>query len=359
MLDELLKKLKKSLPPSLQAKLFGGKKSKSKKAKDSEDEDEDEDEDEVETEDTEIEEDAESDNDATEPRVKKPSPKKNSSEDDEEDESEDGEEADENEDEEEESEEELKKKKKQKIVRGAIIAGIVLFVLSELMPGNDELAEAPEVTEEVPFKRPGGVRQAQETTEAAPAENTEVPTQPETESTQELVTTDSPIIEPVPEPTPINEPTITEMPPIETQPEQVPVLESERVVVETKPAPTTLGMQESTSPMEFTEVEEKPVEKPRNLLENIAEELNKKLDYTPPPDYLNSGRGLVYNCKGKHWACVDRESYFQCRSNFRWSQQEKKEPECGVRDVYETLEDCRVIQVHYINMSEPTDFCSL
>ena len=350
MLDELLKKLKKSLPPSLQAKLFAGKKSKNKKGKDSDDENEDEEE--IDIDDAETEEDEESDNDATEPRLKKPaSKKKNSKEDesdDDENENEDDEDAEGAEDEEE-SEEELKKKKKQKIVRGAIIAGIVLFVLSELMPGDDEFAETPETTEEVvPVKLPGGLRQAQETTETTPAENTESP-----------VVTETPVVEqevvPETQPAPVTEPTVVEM-----QPEPTPTIqESEPVTIETTNSPPVLGIQEPTSPMEFTEVEEKPIEKPRNLLENIADELNKKLDYTPPPDYLNSGRGLVYNCKGKHWACVDRESYFQCRSNFRWSQQEKKEPECGVRDVYETLEDCRVIQVHYINMSEPTDFCSL
>lgn len=31
-------------------------------------------------------------------------------------------------------------------------------------------------------------------------------------------------------------------------------------------------------------------------------------------NYQITGRGLIYNCKGKHWACVDKANYMRCRS---------------------------------------------
>jgi hypothetical protein len=76
-----------------------------------------------------------------------------------------------------------------------------------------------------------------------------------------------------------------------------------------------------------------------------------------PPDYLIIGRGLVYNCLGKHWACVDKKSYFQCSRNFKARKIQKKKPLCSVVAVYTSDEDCQTIQTYNINTSVPTDFC--
>ena len=51
-------------------------------------------------------------------------------------------------------------------------------------------------------------------------------------------------------------------------------------------------------------------EKKEKKVEKVEEE---KITYTPPPDYEKLGRGLVYNCDLKHWACVNRVGYFQCQ----------------------------------------------
>ncbi|MBT7610409.1 MAG: hypothetical protein HN576_11680 [Bacteriovoracaceae bacterium] len=76
-----------------------------------------------------------------------------------------------------------------------------------------------------------------------------------------------------------------------------------------------------------------------------------------PPDYIIIGRGLVYNCEGKHWACVDKSSYFQCSRNFKQSRIQNIKPACSVIAVYRSDEDCQVVQTHKINTSSPTDFC--
>ena len=47
------------------------------------------------------------------------------------------------------------------------------------------------------------------------------------------------------------------------------------------------------------------------IVGNEATPAPKKMEvkaYVAPPAYDNLGRGLVYNCKGRHWACVDKDS---------------------------------------------------
>ena len=87
--------------------------------------------------------------------------------------------------------------------------------------------------------------------------------------------------------------------------------------------------------------------------------IRKKLEYTSPPDYTQSGRGLVYNCKGQHWACVDKSSYFQCRKNYFWARQENKPPECAIKNVYANDTDCHIVHEHYLNNQQSTDFCEV
>ena len=87
--------------------------------------------------------------------------------------------------------------------------------------------------------------------------------------------------------------------------------------------------------------------------------IRQKLEYTAPPDYTQAGRGLVYNCKGQHWACVDKSSYFQCRKNYFWARQESKPPECAIKNVYANDTDCHIIHEHYLNNQQSTDFCKV
>jgi len=115
---------------------------------------------------------------------------------------------------------------------------------------------------------------------------------------------------------------------------------------------------EAPAPTPIQKVETQPkAEKPQDIATKIAGVVSQKQEYASPPDYSVLGRGLVYNCVGKHWACVDRQQYFECRDNMVWSEQNQKSPECVIRNVYANYEDCKTIQIHYINMAEPTDFC--
>ena len=87
------------------------------------------------------------------------------------------------------------------------------------------------------------------------------------------------------------------------------------------------------------------------------EELKGPAEFVAAPEYSEVGRGLVYNCKGKHWACINKYSYFACRDNLKWAKENKKVLECYTKDVYRNEKDCRIIQTHYINTNLKTDFC--
>ncbi len=78
---------------------------------------------------------------------------------------------------------------------------------------------------------------------------------------------------------------------------------------------------------------------------------------TPPPAYDQLGRGLVYNCKDKYWACVDRSAYLTCNKNFKYNESVGKSKECVVQAIYATDEDCAKIQKYNVSVSQSTDFC--
>jgi hypothetical protein len=81
-------------------------------------------------------------------------------------------------------------------------------------------------------------------------------------------------------------------------------------------------------------------------------------EYTPPPSYEQLGRGLVYNCKEKYWACLDKPAYIACNKNMKWNSSHGKTSECAVTNVYNSDEDCSVMQKYNISTSVPTtSFC--
>ena len=93
--------------------------------------------------------------------------------------------------------------------------------------------------------------------------------------------------------------------------------------------------------------------KPINLEDKIvADDI-----YIAPPVYDQLGRGLVYNCKEKYWSCVDKLSYVTCNKNMKWNKSHKKPIECAVSNVYNSDDDCGVVQKYNISTSKPTTFC--
>lgn len=75
-----------------------------------------------------------------------------------------------------------------------------------------------------------------------------------------------------------------------------------------------------------------------------------------PPEYASVGRGLVYNCEGKHWACVNRTDYFKCATVQKYSQVNGRNPSCVSREVFYSSDHCARGQLSKIHMRKiPTE----
>lgn len=131
------------------------------------------------------------------------------------------------------------------------------------------------------------------------------------------------------------------------------------------PADNTTGSEVSKDTVDGTTAEQ-PTDD--NLTEKILSDLEQqtkknevkrdKKDYVAPPDYEYIGRGLVYNCTGKHWACVDAPSYRICEENSASNKHLKKPVECYPFNVYQSQKGCESMQNRMVSSSAKTSFCS-
>lgn len=176
------------------------------------------------------------------------------------------------------------------------------------------------------------------TMEPAPQPTPEVAMKPEAE-TEVVTDTSEPEIEPEPEP--------------EVFPTSIPQADAVDTTADVSNVGEVYGETETeTQEKSSTDLGNAVVSK---MKEEIIKE--KKKEYIAPPGYEEVGRGLVYNCVGKHWACVDKKTYFQCNANEMWNTENNKPIECKVLNVYASLKDCRKIQEYNINTLAKTDFC--
>ncbi len=99
------------------------------------------------------------------------------------------------------------------------------------------------------------------------------------------------------------------------------------------------------------------------ILEDLEKQVKKdqpkevKKEYVGPPDYEYRGRGLVYNCSGKHWACVDGPSYKSCEDNFSSTTYKKKNIECYPFNIYDSQKGCAMMQNRVVSSNAKTGFC--
>lgn len=93
------------------------------------------------------------------------------------------------------------------------------------------------------------------------------------------------------------------------------------------------------------------------ILNETQKQIEQTVEYVEPPDYTKYGRGLVYNCKLKYWACIDRPRWFMCKDNLKYSNFYGKDKECFPVNVYASQRDCRIMQLHNINTNAETQFC--
>jgi hypothetical protein len=240
------------------------------------------------------------------------------------------------------------KKKKSKVIQIVIGVAVVGLLASEFLM-EEEPEQLPVVKTKRKKKKPNKKAPvAKKDTKQEPAAVADTP-EPKKKVEPKPSNTQDPAPEPDsvqldPEPVEVAKPTIEPKNEPET-PTQVEV-PNELSLGEGKPDETIVENRDTAINDIIDQLADDSEE--GGKIEQKLEE-NKKLEYTKPPTYLDAGRGLVYNCKGKHWACVNKESYIACRNNEKWSQQNEKGPECSVADVYASDTDCRIVQVDNVN----------
>jgi hypothetical protein len=135
---------------------------------------------------------------------------------------------------------------------------------------------------------------------------------------------------------------------------------SEEATLANEPTPSLPKMGQNQNTEEMKKVEEEIKNNSKSLEDKMLESIKeaKKKEYVGPPNYENLGRGLVYNCTDKHWSCVDKKSFFQCRDNHAWIRANKKTPECAIKNVYANVKDCQKVQQYYVDNLITMDECS-
>jgi hypothetical protein len=137
--------------------------------------------------------------------------------------------------------------------------------------------------------------------------------------------------------------------------------------------PTTVPEGEGSTtqnPDQMTDGGDKPAEG-GDMTEQILKDLEKQIgadqaatkepeatSYIAPPDYENVGRGLAYNCVGKHWACIDGPSFKVCQQNNTALKSQNRAKECVPDSVYQSDSACGWVQRQKITGNAKTDFCN-
>lgn len=91
--------------------------------------------------------------------------------------------------------------------------------------------------------------------------------------------------------------------------------------------------------------------------ERVEQKLVEQIRPIGAPSYESAGRGLVYNCSGGHWACIDSGEYQKCRQNYSWNKSESIPMECYPMALLENDFDCGTVQQEKVNSVPDLSFC--
>lgn len=285
-----------------------------------------------------------------------------------------------------------KKKRNSNILRVVIVLALAFFLLyDEIFPPEVVEPPAPVAKKVKPKKEPVAAEIPIEGT--PPAETTEVPTEatppadttPTTETAPEVpveVTATQTTPSDTTEPVTAVEPTTTPAPPLEATPpsSEIDILGDTPPTTPITPAiePTVTDTSSidplATSPSESgsadTSGEAATTSSDEDMTDKILQDLEKqakttnapkaqeKTEYVSPPNYEYPGRGLVYNCIGKHWACVDAPSFKTCEQNASATKFKNNKKECYPFNVYQTQSGCESMQNRMVSSSAKTAFCA-
>lgn len=280
------------------------------------------------------------------------------------------------------------KKSASKIIYPIVAIGLLVVFAEDILPpgilpGTDPVA--PPVVERIPKEAPAPVAEAAQA--PATTDVTEVPTEAGATSP-----TEAPVETPaVTEPT-VTDPAVEEAPAVVSeepgvtpaQQNTVTLSEAEPVITEEKSIPlpemplneSTLSGPDDVSGAISENISEDEIGSPESnstqkgdLTDKILLDLEKQAtekdknapknhEYVSPPEYEYMGKGLVYNCIGKHWACVDAPSYKACEQNYDGNKALKKKAECYPFNVYDRPKTCQSSQLMMTSSNAKTGFCS-
>lgn len=291
------------------------------------------------------------------------------------------------------SDEEKKKKRNSMIIKVIVIVGIGYFAIDEfvLKPSSEPtveelLAKAPKRKRPKPVKPADQVDQAGAAAtpdagstiqEADPNATAVVTTPPDVNidasSGIAINTAETPPIENVnildksAETPPATAPEVEA--PVESQPEveQPPIVTETRVVepnVDQKLDQLVENVEQTApnNPVEEIKIpshtETPAMTETKDEAPSMASKIVEVITETPPPAYDQVGRGLVYNCKEKFWACLDKPAYVTCNKNMKWNKSKGNAAECAVSNIYASEEDCAKVQKYNVSTNASTAFCN-
>ena len=261
------------------------------------------------------------------------------------------------------------KKRPNPIVIGAVILGVAFIVYDEFLvekPVEAPKAAAPkknsrrlnpnpvkapvakdEVAKKVEVTKLEQKTQAPVEAEKAPEKMPEkVVVQPTPEAPEVMATPEVEVKEEVAE-APVEE-VKEELPPASARGEEkVAITKSDNQVIEEESARPASGS-DYFSDLIF-EIENE-VEK-----EKVAVKQTKR---PSNPDYNRGGRGLVYNCSGGHWACLDQTAFEDCKTVAIWEKKQGRSLACVPIQVYASLDDCARAQLEKINNMSSKEICT-
>ncbi len=267
-----------------------------------------------------------------------------------EDDDEDVEEDDDDEEDEDEDDDEIAKaKKKKKLIYGVVIVALVYMAADEFMKSPDDVVPEP-----APIVR----KKPKKTKKPIVVEE------------KENVAVEVPVKEVVPEPTAVAVEKVEEPAVVAVEQVEEPVVEVKEDIASTpevEQGNTELNLDTSSEVVEKNNDINQEISKDLDentgtsaldnqlnaIIQKVEDDTQKaqeKLEYVAPPNYENFGESLVYNCKGRHWACVNKEAHFQCLDNYKWAKSSGNTPECSNFKVLASAKDCRLLQLYNINM---------
>ena len=261
--------------------------------------------------------------------------------------------------------EDKQKKMKSMIIKVIVVIALGYFALDEFLLKDAQQSPITENTAQAP--KPNKTIETETTAELPPVEA--VVETPEVESESEVIAeVEAPPIENV-NVLEKNEESIPTETVVQVQeelpPELPPETPQDQVISETRMGESTvdkklddlvdnLEQTASSNPVEEIKIPSPgESESSPSMMSKIVEEITETL----PPVYDQVGRGLVYNCKDKFWACLDKPAYVICSKNQKFNKSKGNIPECVVADIYSSDEDCAKVQKHNVSTSAPTAFC--